>query len=186
MFLDASTQLYMRLCPSARQSVRRSVGSGDRVEKWGNWRFRYYLCMFEYWGWVGVWMGVGCPCPPVHNDIVTPRHLFNLRPSPLQHLQVPGLVSHAQFWSRYFFKLHQMEEEEKRRAALKARAEDAVNNKDDGLGSWGDDEDGNEEEEIVTPKDQEVQKGGSIHPKITNTDIVFDVVVIIIFVKYDN
>ena len=23
-----------------------------------------------------MWMGVGCPCPPVHNDIVTPRHLF--------------------------------------------------------------------------------------------------------------
>ena len=22
-------------------------------------------------------MGVGCPCPPVRNDIVTPRHLFN-------------------------------------------------------------------------------------------------------------
>ena len=21
-------------------------------------------------------MGVGCPCPPVRNDIVTPRHLF--------------------------------------------------------------------------------------------------------------
>ena len=32
--------------------------------------------MFECWGWVGVWMGVGCPCPPVRNDIVTPRHLF--------------------------------------------------------------------------------------------------------------
>ena len=24
----------------------------------------------------GVWMGVGCPCPPVRNNIVTPRHLF--------------------------------------------------------------------------------------------------------------
>ena len=23
-----------------------------------------------------VWMGVGCLCPPVRNDIVTPRHLF--------------------------------------------------------------------------------------------------------------
>ena len=29
-------------------------------------------------GWVEryVWMGVGCPYPPVRNDIVTPRHLF--------------------------------------------------------------------------------------------------------------
>jgi len=23
-------------------------------------------------------MGVGCPCPPVRNDIVTPRHLFHI------------------------------------------------------------------------------------------------------------
>ena len=23
-----------------------------------------------------MWLGVGCPCPPVRNDIVTPRHLF--------------------------------------------------------------------------------------------------------------
>ena len=25
-------------------------------------------------------MGVGCPCPPVRNDTVTPRHLLNLLP----------------------------------------------------------------------------------------------------------
>ena len=25
-----------------------------------------------------VWIEVGCPCPPVRNDIVTPRHLFYL------------------------------------------------------------------------------------------------------------
>ena len=25
---------------------------------------------------VGVRLGVGCPCPPVGNDIVTPRHLL--------------------------------------------------------------------------------------------------------------
>ena len=24
-----------------------------------------------------MWMGVGCPCPPVRNDIVTPRHLLS-------------------------------------------------------------------------------------------------------------
>ena len=23
-----------------------------------------------------MWLGVGCPCSPVRNDIVTPRHLF--------------------------------------------------------------------------------------------------------------
>ena len=74
LILVADTQLCMRLCPA----VRPSVGSGHRVEKWGNRRFtfRYYLCMFECWLWVGLWMGVGCPCPPVRNDIVTPCHLF--------------------------------------------------------------------------------------------------------------
>ena len=38
-------------------------------------------CLYLCWegGWVGrwVWMGVGCPCPPVHNNVVTPRHLLN-------------------------------------------------------------------------------------------------------------
>ena len=28
-------------------------------------------------GVVWVRLGVGCPCPPVPNDIVTPRHLFS-------------------------------------------------------------------------------------------------------------
>ena len=30
-------------------------------------------------GGLVVWIGVGCPCPPVRNDIVTPRHLFGQR-----------------------------------------------------------------------------------------------------------
>ena len=32
--------------------------------------------MFVYGVGFGVWMRVECPCPPVRNDIVTPRHLF--------------------------------------------------------------------------------------------------------------
>ena len=28
-------------------------------------------------------MGVGCPCPPIRNDIVTPRHLFKLSRVPV-------------------------------------------------------------------------------------------------------
>ena len=63
---------------SVRPSVRRSIRHGDRVEKWENERFRNFLVMFECWGWVGVWMGVGCPSPPVRNNIVTQHHLFNL------------------------------------------------------------------------------------------------------------
>ena len=48
--LVADTHLYKRLCPSGRPSVR----PWAQVEKWG----------------------VGYPCPPVRNDIVTPRHMF--------------------------------------------------------------------------------------------------------------
>ena len=43
--------------------------------------------MIECWGWVRVWMGVRCPCPPVRNDIVTPRHLFFWRKFPLSSLK---------------------------------------------------------------------------------------------------
>merc|ERR1712025_1482721 len=75
-FLVADTQLYERLCPSVRPLGRWSVRHGNRVEKWENERFRYFFCMFECLGWVEVWIGVGCPCPPVRNDIVTPRHLL--------------------------------------------------------------------------------------------------------------
>ena len=34
------------------------------------------LCVWVSMGWGRAWMGVVCPCPPVRNDIVTPRHLF--------------------------------------------------------------------------------------------------------------
>ena len=33
--------------------------------------------VFVYVRGHGMWMGVGCPYPPVRNDIVTPRHLFS-------------------------------------------------------------------------------------------------------------
>jgi len=75
IFLVADTQLYKRLCPSVRWSVGPSVGN-DRVEKLKNKRFTYFLCVFVCVLGVGVWMGVGRPCPPVRSDIVTPRHLF--------------------------------------------------------------------------------------------------------------
>ena len=32
--------------------------------------------MIVCWVEIAVWMGVGCPCPLVRDDIVTPRHLF--------------------------------------------------------------------------------------------------------------
>ena len=71
-FLVADMQIYKRLCPL----VRLSVGN-DRVKKWKNKLFGYFLCMFGCGRErIGVWMGVGRPCPPVRNDIVTPRHLL--------------------------------------------------------------------------------------------------------------
>ena len=54
--LDAFSHLYKRLCPSER--------------------FTYFLCMFVCVLGVGVRPGIGCPCPPVRNDIVTLRHLY--------------------------------------------------------------------------------------------------------------
>ena len=39
------------------------------------------------------------------------------------HLQVPSEVSHADFWHRYFYKLHQLDQDEARKAALMKRAD---------------------------------------------------------------
>ena len=38
----------------------------------------FLVCVLVVGAWHGVWMGVGCPCPPIRNDIATPRHLFFL------------------------------------------------------------------------------------------------------------
>ena len=35
----------------------------------------FWKCVFV--GRHTVWMGVGCPCPPVRSKIVTPRHLLS-------------------------------------------------------------------------------------------------------------
>ncbi|XP_044527374.1 BSD domain-containing protein 1 isoform X1 [Gracilinanus agilis] len=39
---------------------------------------------------------------------------------------VPAAVSHSEFWHRYFYRLHHLEQEEARRDALKQRAEQSV------------------------------------------------------------
>nr|XP_010593472.1 BSD domain-containing protein 1 isoform X3 [Loxodonta africana] len=39
---------------------------------------------------------------------------------------VPAAVSHSEFWHRYFYKVHQLEQEQARRDALKQRAEQSV------------------------------------------------------------
>ncbi|KAM9320470.1 BSD domain-containing protein 1 [Gastrophryne carolinensis] len=43
---------------------------------------------------------------------------------------VPVAVSHSEFWQRYFYKVHQLEQEEARRDALKQRAEQSVHSEE--------------------------------------------------------
>ena len=67
----ALTPLLQLITPS------RASGTADHVRSLDD-----LLCMCLCWkgGWVErwVWKGVGCPCPPVRNDIVPPCHLFFL------------------------------------------------------------------------------------------------------------
>ncbi|XP_029427920.1 BSD domain-containing protein 1-like isoform X3 [Rhinatrema bivittatum] len=50
---------------------------------------------------------------------------------------VPAAVSHSEFWQRYFYKVHNLEQEEARRVALKQRAEQSVRLEDP---SWEEEE----------------------------------------------
>ncbi|NXW68375.1 BSDC1 protein, partial [Hirundo rustica] len=51
---------------------------------------------------------------------------------------VPVAVSHLEFWQRYFYKLHRLEQDEARREALKQRAEQSMQQEEPG---WEEDED---------------------------------------------
>ncbi|XP_078069826.1 BSD domain-containing protein 1-like [Mustelus asterias] len=51
---------------------------------------------------------------------------------------VPSEVTHADFWCRYFYRVHQLHQEESRRQALKERAEQSTHSEDL---KWEDDED---------------------------------------------
>ncbi|CAI9727357.1 Hypothetical predicted protein [Octopus vulgaris] len=56
---------------------------------------------------------------------------------------VPTTVSHTEFWHRYFYKIHQLQQDEARKLALMKRADEC---KDDAF-SWDDDEDWSADEE---------------------------------------
>ncbi|XP_059945374.1 BSD domain-containing protein 1 isoform X1 [Mesoplodon densirostris] len=65
---------------------------------------------------------------------------------------VPAAVSHSEFWQRYFYKVHQLEQEQARRDALKQRAEQSISEEP----GWEE-----EEEELVgisptSPKEAKV------------------------------
>ncbi|NXF74601.1 BSDC1 protein, partial [Sclerurus mexicanus] len=50
---------------------------------------------------------------------------------------VPVAVSHSEFWQRYFYKVHRLEQDEARREALKQRAEQSMHQEEPG---WEEDE----------------------------------------------
>jgi hypothetical protein len=71
---------------------------------------------------------------------------------------VPAQISNNQFWSRYFFKVNQLEEEHKKRVKLLERAINDTQNEDkkDEL-DWDEEEDNNEtndNERVVTSKSE--------------------------------
>ena len=75
-FLVADTQLYKRLCWSVGPLVHWSVEGIELMLQLVSCEF---VSVWEGVGdGVGLRLGVGCPCPPVRNDIVTPRHLFSV------------------------------------------------------------------------------------------------------------
>ncbi|NXT11519.1 BSDC1 protein, partial [Prunella fulvescens] len=55
----------------------------------------------------------------------------------LHSKMVPVAVSHLEFWQRYFYKLHRLEQDEARREALKQRAEQSMHQEEPG---WEEDE----------------------------------------------
>ncbi|XP_072274272.1 BSD domain-containing protein 1 isoform X2 [Pyxicephalus adspersus] len=67
---------------------------------------------------------------------------------------VPAAVSHSEFWQRYFYKVHQLEQEEARRDALKQRAEQNVHSEEP---RW------EEEEDFI----------GSASPRVSNIEEKF-------------
>lgn len=82
---------------------------------------------------------------------------------------VPAEISHADFWKRYFYKVHQLQQDEARKLALMKRAEQAQK-KEDSI-SWEDDWSGDEESapEKVSRK-QELSKRLSPAEKTKTTE----------------
>ena len=67
LFLSLSLSPPLSVCLSVSPSISLLVRLSFQVEKWKNKGSRCLCVGVE----VGVWMGVGCLCPPVRNNIVT-------------------------------------------------------------------------------------------------------------------
>lgn len=65
-------------------------------------------------------------------------------------LTVPAAVSHSEFWHRYFYKVHQLEQEQARRDALKQRADQSISEEP----GWEEEE---EELERIVPSPKEAK-----------------------------
>ncbi|XP_004678804.1 PREDICTED: BSD domain-containing protein 1 [Condylura cristata] len=65
---------------------------------------------------------------------------------------VPAAVSHSEFWYRYFYKVHQLEQEQARRDALKQRAEQSISEEPD----WEEEEEEPAAISPTSPKEAEV------------------------------
>ncbi|XP_005079544.1 BSD domain-containing protein 1 [Mesocricetus auratus] len=63
---------------------------------------------------------------------------------------VPAAVSHSEFWHRYFYKVHQLEQEQARRDALKQRADQSISEEP----GWEEEE---EELEGIAPSPKEAK-----------------------------
>ena len=73
LFSCKDTQLYKRHCPSVHQSIchfihKHELKSGETCV------LEAFLVCVSMWEGRGV--GVGRPCPPARNNIVTPRHML--------------------------------------------------------------------------------------------------------------
>ena len=77
------------------------------MEKRAFWMLFVHVCVCGGgvgWSedWIGVRMGVGCPCPPVRNDILTPRHWFINKNFGLKILKIQ---KYPKIIKRLYFKL---------------------------------------------------------------------------------
>ncbi|ELT88023.1 hypothetical protein CAPTEDRAFT_225535 [Capitella teleta] len=87
---------------------------------------------------------------------------------------VPSTVSHADFWSRYYYKVFQLEEDEARKAELMRRADEISQQKEEGWDEDGDDW-GDIEGPSSPPKDslafsKEVLPENNTHPDCADGD----------------
>ena len=71
-FLVADTHFYKRLCWSVGPLVMLML----KIWKCAFMMIQFWMLVCVSIGLERVWMGVACPCPPIHKDIVTPRHLL--------------------------------------------------------------------------------------------------------------